>query len=270
MTDCVLLLHGSAGTSAQWRELRGRLAASRRVFAPDLIGYGSSAPWPERKDFALTDEVRELLPRLSGCTGGIDVVGYSYGGAVALALAEALPNRIRSLTLIEPVFFAALRYAGEAAAHADFMRVRTRFDAELARGAREAAMRGFIEFWTGSGSWEMLDPAVRASLIGLSAKIRLDWNAAFDADPGLPLLDRLGPRALLVRGDRSPAPMRTLVDALHGLMPGSRRIVVPGADHLLPLRHGPGLTEALVAHWRTSPAAGASPIPAQREPACER
>jgi pimeloyl-ACP methyl ester carboxylesterase len=190
-----------------------------------------------------------MLPRTRR---GMHVVGYSYGGAVALALAHANPDLIKTLTLIEPVCFFALRYTGERAAYAKFQEVRTRFNAALARGERENAMRDFLGFWTGRGSWDALDPAARLSAISQTAKIWLDWEASFAADPGISLLSRLGPRTLLVRGDRSPWPMVKLVDALHALMPGSRLVVVRGAGHLLPLSHSASLTEVLLAELSAS------------------
>jgi hypothetical protein len=49
--------------------------------------------------------------------------------------------------------------------------------------------------------------------------------------------------------------MRSLVDALHAIMPGSARTVVEGANHLLPLTHASVLTSAILSNLR----AGAQP-----------
>jgi len=53
-----------------------------------------------------------------------------------------------------------------------------------------------------------------------------------------------------VRGSDSPRPMRSLVDALHAIMPGSARTVVEGANHLLPLTHADVLTSAILSTLR--------------------
>jgi pimeloyl-ACP methyl ester carboxylesterase len=79
-------------------------------------------------------------------------------------------------------------------------------------------------------------------------KIALDWQAAFAFAPDRPGLARLGARTLLIRGDRSPRPMVHLVDALHALMPGSARVIVSGASHLLPLTRPSDVTQAILAH----------------------
>jgi pimeloyl-ACP methyl ester carboxylesterase len=246
--ETMVLLHGSAGSSALWRALRATLSPLYYVIAPDLIGYGESASWPRDEPFMLEDEAERVDALLPCCEHGIHLVGYSYGGAVALQLACADPDRVRTLTLIEPVFFAALRYGGERAAYDRLAEVRTRFTAALDRGEPEIAMRDFIEFWTGTGSWDVLPRAVREAMLAMSRKIRLDWAASFAADPGPAPLATLARKTLLVRGDRSPEPMLKLVDALHRLMPGSTCVVVGGAGHLLPVTHGNQLEAALVSH----------------------
>ena len=40
--ECVVLLHGSAGSMAHWNEVRQRLEKSYQVIVPDLYGYGRS------------------------------------------------------------------------------------------------------------------------------------------------------------------------------------------------------------------------------------
>jgi pimeloyl-ACP methyl ester carboxylesterase len=61
--DAVVLLHGSAGTSALWRGLKERLAPVYDVITPDLIGYGQAEPWLEQRQLLLEDEAAPLPPR---------------------------------------------------------------------------------------------------------------------------------------------------------------------------------------------------------------
>jgi pimeloyl-ACP methyl ester carboxylesterase len=213
-----------------------------RCIAPDLIGYGRSQAWPPDVPFHLNAETQALKELLPCCGRKFHLAGYSYGGAVALHLALANPGRVLSLTLIEPVFFAALRYTGENGAYGKLRNECDRFAATLTDGKREAAMEQFVDFWNGSGAWARLRPAVRDSMVGMAGKAVLDWKASFAADPGPDRLAALGPLTLLVRGDGSPEPVQCLVDALHALMPESERAVVQGANHLLPLTHSAELT----------------------------
>lgn len=248
--ETILLLHGSTGNSTTWKRLAQTLAPAYRVLAPDLIGYGHSAPWHGERPLALADEAARLRAMLPCCGRVFHLVGYSYGGALALQMALQEPARVKSLVLIEPVFFGALRYAGATDDYAAFAAVRDDFAAGLAAGDGERAMQRFIDFWNGDGAWQRLTPVIRQELSGMAAKIAEDWAASFAFDPGAEPLGAhgLARKTHLLRGDRSPRPMQRLVDALHRLMPGSARTVIPGANHLLPLTHGPALSNIVLHH----------------------
>jgi pimeloyl-ACP methyl ester carboxylesterase len=246
--ETVVLLHGSAGTGALWRPTKSALKPFYRCIAPDLIGYGTSAAWPTHASFDLDAELRPIEPLLQCCASTFHLVGYSYGGVLALHLALANPLRVHSLTLIEPVFFSALKYAGDWTSYFHFCRVRDEFMSTLAQGDREAAMNRFIDFWMGDDAWTRLSADARVNMLKAADKIVLDWQASFAADPGRACLSALAVRTMLVRGSDSPRPMCSLVDALHAMMPGSERIVVEGANHLLPLTHASALTSAILSN----------------------
>src|SRR5688572_18112304 len=105
MTPAVVCVHCSASSSRQWRPLVERRAARRRVLTVDLYGYGASPPWPVGRGLTLLDEAGLLAPLYEVAGGPVDLVGHSYGGAVALRAALADPSRVRSLVLFEPVLF---------------------------------------------------------------------------------------------------------------------------------------------------------------------
>jgi len=101
-----LLIHGSGpGVSAwaNWRLVMPVLAKQMRVVAPDMIGFGySERPADGRYDMdRWVDQAVGLLDAL-----GIvqtDLVGNSFGGALALALAIRHPQRVRRLVLMGSV-----------------------------------------------------------------------------------------------------------------------------------------------------------------------
>src|SRR5690606_23959151 len=76
------------------------LATSRRVVAPDTPGFGDS-DLPAVMDAATI--VRSLwsgLDQLIGGDSAIDIVGFSYGGALAGEMAASKPERTRRLVLV--------------------------------------------------------------------------------------------------------------------------------------------------------------------------
>lgn len=98
----VVLLHGASLDSASlsWGEVIGPLSAHHRVFAPDLPGYGrSSRPnLPYTVAFYAT-VVKQVLDRLH--LNKVSLVGLSQGGAIALALTLAMPERVEKLVLVD-------------------------------------------------------------------------------------------------------------------------------------------------------------------------
>ena len=106
----VLLLHGSGpGVSAwaNWRLLLPVLAQTRRVIAPDLRGFGfterpANPADPSAYSMGLwVQQAVDLLDALN--IAQTDLVGNSFGGALALALAIAHPTRVRRLVLMGSV-----------------------------------------------------------------------------------------------------------------------------------------------------------------------
>lgn len=102
----VVLLHGSGpGVSAyaNWRFTIPTLARSRRVIAPDLLGFGrTETNHPPAVDLrAWVRQVVELADMLG--LEQFDVVGNSMGGAIALALAARHPERVRRIVTMGSV-----------------------------------------------------------------------------------------------------------------------------------------------------------------------
>ena len=102
---CVVALHCSLGSGRQWKALADELKRSHRFFAPDISGYGANEECALDLPLTLAEEIRAIRGTLNDAEGPIHLVGHSYGGAIAFAIATRFPfaHRLRSLTLIEPV-----------------------------------------------------------------------------------------------------------------------------------------------------------------------
>jgi pimeloyl-ACP methyl ester carboxylesterase len=99
----VLLIHGAGGGGANWYRVIGGLASGFRVFAPDLPGFGLSEPIPPANGLGTqaADVLLEWAARLG--LDRFDVVGTSFGGLVALRLAQRAPARVRRMVLLDSV-----------------------------------------------------------------------------------------------------------------------------------------------------------------------
>ena len=99
----VLLLHGSGPgvtAAANWRPVIPAFSEDRRVLAPDQLGFGGTATGEPRTfgRTAWTEHALALLDTLG--VGIVDIVGNSMGGAVALSIAKARPQAVRSIVLM--------------------------------------------------------------------------------------------------------------------------------------------------------------------------
>tara|TARA_R110002072_G_scaffold1286_1_gene10422 strand:+ start:1714 stop:2574 length:861 start_codon:yes stop_codon:yes gene_type:complete len=99
----VMMIHGSGpGVTAwaNWRLVIPELAKHRRVVAPDMLGFGYS----ERPDDQIYNRERWVKHAIGVMDEleleQVDLVGNSFGGGLALALAIEHPKRIRRLVLM--------------------------------------------------------------------------------------------------------------------------------------------------------------------------
>ena len=94
----VLLIHGIALDSRMWEPQLPLLGQQRRVIRCDLRGYGRS-PLPDGPS-AHHEDLRGLLDQLR--IARADLVGLSFGAAVAIDFALQFPQRVSSLALLDP------------------------------------------------------------------------------------------------------------------------------------------------------------------------
>lgn len=98
----VFLIHSSVSANRQWRALTEALKDCYRVLAVNLFGYGETTPWPGSALQSLYAQAQLVLALCEDVGSPIHVVGHSFGGSVALKVAEALDLRVGSLILLEP------------------------------------------------------------------------------------------------------------------------------------------------------------------------
>lgn len=96
----IVFLHSSAGSSRHFDGQLTHARKTRRAIALDLRGHGKS-PTGASFDVGLAaGDVLETLDRLD--VSRFVVVGHSWGGAVATAVAGRAPSRVAGLLLLDP------------------------------------------------------------------------------------------------------------------------------------------------------------------------
>ncbi len=100
----LLLLHGSEPKESWhvWEPLLA-LADSRKLIAPDLLGYGKSSRVQETPDYRAQAKIlRDFVDRLE--IGSLSLMGSGWGGQVALEFALEWPEGVKCLVLIASAY----------------------------------------------------------------------------------------------------------------------------------------------------------------------
>ncbi|WP_425256675.1 alpha/beta fold hydrolase [Rubrivivax sp. RP6-9] len=248
-------LHSSTGSHGQWRALQALLAPglepSWQLCAPDLHGHGDSPAWPAARDASLHVDA-EAVEQACGLHAGqpAHLVGHSYGAAVALQIALRHPERVRSLTLYEPVAFGLLQ-AGAPGADAALDEISAVADAVAAlvrAGALQDAARVFVGYWGGAAAWPAMAPAQQAQVMARMATVPRHFEALFAARWDATLLRRLRMPVLLMRGQHTRLAARRVSELLAAALPHARCVELGGAGHLGPLTHRDGVARWMLAH----------------------
>jgi pimeloyl-ACP methyl ester carboxylesterase len=99
----LLLLHGGLGSIDMFGPVLPILAKGRTVIAVDLQGHGRTALGDRPLSMeALGDDMAALVKALGHSQ--IDVMGYSFGGAIAFRMAVQHPETVRRLVLASICF----------------------------------------------------------------------------------------------------------------------------------------------------------------------
>lgn len=248
----VLLAHCSLAHSGLWKPLMG-LLPGWRFLAPDMPGHGRSEGPPPGRPLQLhaVDICRALVEREPD---PVHLVGLSLGGAVLGRLALAVPDRVASLALIEPVYFHFLDSEGVNGLGPD-PGLMAEVNAAVARGDFHAGARAFMAGWGDPGGFDQAGPAGRDYYAECLRHLAPDFGWVNGFPPGqvtVADLGRLAMPVLVVSGGGTPRAAELVADIVHRAIPGARRAVIPEAGHLSPVTRPAAVAALLRAFWAES------------------
>jgi len=233
-----LALHCALAHSGAWAGFAGAWPGLT-ITAPDMLGHGRSGDWDGFRDFHTLATRQAMAVRAGLGVGPVHLIGHSSGATIALRMALEEIEGIASLTLIEPVLFAAARSAGGPAfaAHTDQHSAYA-----TALGVRDfpQAAAEFQKIWGLGRPFAALPKAERAYIAARIGLIGAQQTTLADDAAGLLVygrLEGLGVPVLLLEGAQSPAIIGAINTELARRLPQVTRAVVPGAGHMLPITH---------------------------------
>jgi pimeloyl-ACP methyl ester carboxylesterase len=250
VASSVIALHCSLSSGRQWDRLAEELTDRHQVITPDISGYGDNAG-PFALPTTLAEEVDLLSSRLNEATGPIHLVGHSYGGALAFKIATDSPlkNRVRSLTLIEPVLPTILRENGpDRPLYEHFVRLAHAVYEDLWNGLAWDAIDRFLVFWKGSEAKEDVSPKARMRMIEHAEKLAFDFTAVLAEQNVTTAAAAIRAPTLLASGGLSPYITQRILWRLTSAIPEVRTRHVPAAGHILPVSHADAINPDIVRH----------------------
>lgn len=246
----VLALHCSLAHAGAWSGLAEQLHGVT-ITAMDQPGHGRSANWDGGADLhALTTRIASVMAEMVGEGGPVDLFGHSFGGTVALRIALDRPDLVRSLTLVEPVIFAAAGAVHDPA-YAPFRAAHLKFARLIETGLRDEGAALFHSIWgTGEAFADLPERQrhymlERIHFIVAQNPVLLDDAAGLLRGGGL---EGINLPVLLVEGGESPPIIAAVMAALAARLPRATRLVMPGAGHMVPITHAVALAPQVQAH----------------------
>jgi pimeloyl-ACP methyl ester carboxylesterase len=218
----LLLLHGGFGDAwLHWSEVIAELEEDYHLIAPDLPGYGQSAPLADLTVDKLLAWTLDLMDALGLDQAGI--VGQSFGGLVGRLLAAQVPNRVPVLVLVNggviPSVPGIARFIARTPGLGRFM---------FRRIARSTSSRSGLAgvFEDGELLTDEFVQRVGANLNGLAALMQ--------ALAASPIPEKRTPRipVLLLWGEEDSITPRVVGEHIHSNIPDSKLSLIAACRHM--------------------------------------
>lgn len=233
----ILFVPGSCSTSAAWRGVVETLRTRFRCITTSLAGYGGTTERraPQDPSIAHVAEGVEVAMRAAGAP--VHLVGHSFGGLVALAVALRQIMPLASLTMLEPPAVNVLALDPIDAAHAlAFRRMSDEYRDAHGAGDCEAIVK-MIDFYGGNGTFLSWPPKVRAYALETTPVNLTDWRSAYEFKLDAALFAKVAAPTLVVRGSESHEAMQRLTQRLSEFIRCARLGTIKAAAHFMISSH---------------------------------
>jgi len=244
----VVLVPGSCSTGAAWRPVMAAWNGRFRCVTTSLLGYGGTAERRSTEDCSITHEVEALETVLHKAAAPVHLVGHSFGGLVAIALALRNKAHLTSLTVIEAPAVGALRHRRDDKHHyVDFLEITARYFAAFAGGDAEA-IGLMIDFYGGPGTFASWPERVRAYAVETTAVNIRDWASAFEFALSPDVLASINTPSLVVWGEHSHPAAKRANALLSASLRSCLSVTVAGAAHFMISTHAQEIGQFIGSH----------------------
>ncbi len=233
----IVLIHCSSSSHRQWRALWELLQDTHRVIAIDMLDWGGTDAWSNHEGSLFADEVALIHAITGDIEEPFHLVGHSYGGGVSYHLAMTTPDRVKSLTLIEPMIGWILDPLEDQIFYDEILGVAENFWRKFEAGKAEEGINHYFDYWNGEGAWDTLDQGLADYVLAGAQKNYHEFKVIFNGGTDLPAPEAFLKPTLLMGGEQSKKPTLRILEILETKFPDARRSLVSGAGHMSPITH---------------------------------
>ncbi len=232
----VVLVPGSCSTGAAWRPVVSHLGNRFRCVTTSLLGYGDTCESRTTSDFSIDHECRVVEEVIERTGGRVHIVGHSFGGLVALAVALRGHAPLASLTIFEAPAVGFLRGKGDGNHYRDFRNLTDGYFRAYRRGHREA-IAAMIDFYGGAGTFASWPQRVRLYAVETTPVNLLDWAGAYAFTPANVALSALSVPTQITVGTMSHPAVQRANESMKQRIPGAVLSQIEGAAHFMIATH---------------------------------
>jgi len=242
-----VLVPGSCSTGAAWRPVLAAWGDRFRCITTSLLGYGGTSERRSLRDPSIGHEADALEAVIRKAGGAVHLVGHSFGGLVAIAVALRQRVRLASLTVIEAPAVELLRNDGSRQHYRAFREMTDGYFAAFERGD-DQAIATVIDFFGGGRTFASWPPRVRSYAVETTAVNILDWASLYGFPLSVAALKGIDIPALVLWGEAShPAVQRASV-LLAEAMSRTAAVEIPGAGHFMIATHAAAIGRLIAQH----------------------
>jgi pimeloyl-ACP methyl ester carboxylesterase len=243
----VVLVPGSCSTGAAWRPVIAAWDNRFRCVTTSLLGYGKTAERRTAGDPSISHEADALESVIRRAGGPVHLVGHSFGGLVALAV--ALRNRVplASLAILEAPAVEVLREDIDDQHYRAFRQMTESYFAAFDGGNVEA-IAAMIDFYGGAGTFASWPQRVRVYAVETTPVNILDWASAYGCPLSAASLAAVRIPSLVFRGGASHPAVQRANALLGERLNRAASVMIEGAAHFMIATHANEVADLIAFH----------------------
>ena len=245
----LVLIHAGFLDSRMWDTQFELFSKNYMVIRYDVRGFGKSDV--ARTKFSDYKDLRGILDHLGAKTASL--VGVSNGGRIASDFAVEYPSMVDHLVLVSPGM------SGYKSSGPQEEKMWEEFDKQMKpqedadrEGRAADAVEMDVDAWASAQTPVNRERITQIALDNFHVHVENPWKLQVPPEPRtFQRLSQIRTPTLLIIGDRDVPAQILMVDNIHSHIPGSKKVLIPGADHIVNMSKADEFNKTVLEFLRT-------------------